>query len=211
MTTKLAVTDDILGKFSRCTHELQQCILEGTLDPNFVLQSLKKIIEGQSACLSIETWPMTFSARSYTVDVDRKRSPAIQANTSGVFRKVDELAGFDPPKRGKKTVKLSLVQIHQSCKISVLKRYIAGAGYDVADLYETLAFARAADILQIRGREMFIYCVGTIDTSQSWERCVCLRSTSLAAYEAGWYLNIFSERIEVNSDNRYVLVKKKTA
>ncbi len=48
MTTKHVVADDQLGRLARKQHELTRRVLEGTLEPERVLQSLQGIIEGRS-------------------------------------------------------------------------------------------------------------------------------------------------------------------
>lgn len=176
MTTKHVVADDLLGQVARKQWELNRRVLEGTLDPERLLQSLQQLLEGQSARLPIEDPGFTVSEQVYAVDVQRKGNfeDAVRTRTNLEYFSIYH----DPPKcwleipngTGPKLVKLSLALFNISATFGAAITKLETEGYTPADAWDLLAFTNKAPMFRtIPGKEYHIYALGTTALSHFQE------------------------------------------
>ncbi len=172
MTTKYVVADDLLGQLARKQQELNRRVLEGTLDPQRVLQSLQYIIEGRSVRLPCEDTGFTVSEQVYIVDVQRK------GNFESVARTCAGLEYFEiyhePPKSwleipegsGPKRVKLCLAMFNIDAHFGAAITKLESEGYVLADAWDLVAFFKKAPMFRtIPCNHPVIYALGTIARS----------------------------------------------
>lgn len=168
MTTRHVVADDLLGQLARKQQELTRRVLEGTLDPKRVLQSLQQLIEERSVRLPCEDPGFEVSERVYTVDVQRK------GNFEDVARTCLGLEYFsiyhDPPKywleipegTGQKRVKLSLALFNINVTFGAAITKLKVEGYTPADAWDLLAFFKKAPMFRtVPNNDPRIYALGT--------------------------------------------------
>lgn len=230
MTTKHVVADDLLGQVARKQWELTRRVLEGTLDPELLLQSLQLLIEGRSARLPIEEVGFTVGERVYTVDVQRK------GNFEDVFRTCANIQEYfsiyhRPPTcwleipngTGPKRVKLSLALFNINATFGAAITKLETEGYALADAWDLLAFTNKAPMFRtVPGKEYRIYALGTTALSHFQENQgkkpagertvdVTARQSGHAGKPARWELCSadLEDRHSGVSAGQYVLVRCK--
>ncbi len=173
MTTKRVVADDVLGQLARKQAELTRRVMEGTLNPERVLEALQQLIEGKSVAAFevIETWPMTVSGRTYEVEYD---NDTLQTIIDGLADRIEmdsyrqkqlptfQPVGGPPAKTGKS--KLTLVRFDQPCSIKPAIQYLHNAGYEPANAWEFLAFVEQSGATQLVHEDsdgLRLFCLGT--------------------------------------------------
>lgn len=168
MTTKHVVADDLLGQVARKQWELTRRVLEGTLDPERVLQSLQQLVEGRSARLPCEDSGFVVSEQVCSVHVQRK------GNFENAARACSGLEYFsiyhDPPKcwleipegTGPKRVKLSLALFNINADFGAAITKLKVEGYTPADAWDLLAFFEKAPMFRtVPSNGPRIYALGT--------------------------------------------------
>jgi hypothetical protein len=172
MTTKHVVADDILGQLARKQQELTRRVLEGTLDPKWVLRTLQQLIEGRSSGLPLEETGFIIGGQVYTVDVQRKGGFETLARTCAGLEYFDTC--HRPPASwleipdgtGPKRIKLCLAMFHISAHFGAAITKLESEGYTPADAWDLLAFFKKAPMFRtIPSNRPVIYALGTIARS----------------------------------------------
>ncbi len=178
MTTKHVVADDLIGQVARKQWELNRRILEGTLDPERLLQSLQQLIEGHAAKLPIEATGFTVSDQVYVVDVQRKgdfheiaRSCSNIGQCFSIYHDPPTCKLEVPNGSGPKRVKLSLAHFDIGAQFAAAMTMLETEGHILADAWDLLALTNKAPMFKtVPGKEFRIYALGTVVRSCFQER-----------------------------------------
>lgn len=169
MTTRHVVADDLLGQIARKQWELTRRVLQGTLDPHRLLDSLQQLIEGQPIRLPCEDLGFTISEQVYSVSVQRKGAYEEVARTClgleyfSVYHDPPECWLEIPEGTGPKRVSLRLAMFTTNCTFTAASIKLRGEGYTPADAWDLLAFYKKAPMCRtVPSNGPRIYALGTI-------------------------------------------------
>jgi hypothetical protein len=211
MTTRRVVADAVLGQLARRQADLFRRVADGSLDSDDVLRRLQLMIEGVPDIFPVEKVPLTFSDRTYRVEVGAAPMGAVldawpylwDFECRRDLEKFLERQGEQP----RQTVALRLARVPSSTPKTDVLHYLQQANVEPATAWEALAFAQIAPFMKTRpATQYLIHAFGSVGYIQypdgsgtNTERCVVLESRVADPsfpQNGGWYVKLWYLKIK---------------
>ncbi|GEM_PF-2847872 len=216
MTKNIIVADDVVGRIAIKQHELMRRVLEGTLVPTKVADSLQLIIQGKPVLHvsehDFETLPFVMSDRSYNVTVDRSLGPLEAIKRAGISvdqSRVDDVERTHFRLNGGPTkAKYKLARFLRRVEYDEAVVLLSECGYLMTDLWELMAFACVFHGTRYPKQSFMMFALDTLEPADTLPCAWCL---DVSPYICPVHFRPFNSGIPAKGDRAdyegYVLVR----
>ncbi len=156
MTTKKqrVVADDVLGQISRRTWDLQRRVMEGTLDPQQVLNSLQSFAEGHPV-VPTDAPPFILGQRVYEIEQPPSGVGILAFAQSSQFEVYGAHLADQWPKTQRvldasQTSKVRVAYFQQTFIARTAFSIVQDSGIECADAWELVAFCKQSSFIAAR-------------------------------------------------------------